>query len=151
MLNNKLKERVCNHWNNNPMDYDQVNVKIGSKEYYKQINNQFYDTCYFGQTKGEPLFSRLIDYKKLKGKKVLEVGCGAGTIAVEFAKAYTKKQTKKMFLKFKKIKFETFGVKNEVFIIPFLRKLLCKLPNFIPNFFLEKLSLGWYLFIKVRK
>ena len=32
------------------------------------------------------MFSKIVDYSFLKGKKVLEIGCGAGTMATEFAK-----------------------------------------------------------------
>lgn len=67
------------------------------------------------------------------------------------AKAYSRKKSKKMFKKFNHSKFKIYGLKNELFVIPFLRKLCYKLPNSIPNLFLTNLRLGWYLFIKLKK
>ncbi len=274
-----LKQKVRKHWNENPMDYDTVHAPLGSKEYYNQINQQFYEVCYFGQDKGQPIFSKIINYSKLKGKKVLEIGCGSGTIArqlaasgaiftavdltpqaiantkkqLEFAhlkadvreadaenlpfkdetfdfvwswgvihhtpdtpkaaseiyrvlkkggqasimiyhknslfyygavmffrgiiqgrlfkmsaqkllnlytdhghkggtplaKCYTKRQARKMFNKFSDIRFSVYGLKNEVYVIPFLRPLCYKLPNFIPNSILR--FFGWYLMIRAKK
>lgn len=277
-----LKNKVKDHWNSNPMDYDNIDVKQFSKEYYRQINQQFYKICYFGHKKGEPMFSKIVNYSSLKGKKVLEIGCGAGTMSTEFAKhgaivtaidltetaikntknqfkfanvkgkimqadaenlpfkdesfdyvwswgvihhtpdtrkcsseiyrvlkkggraqvmlyhknsifnyllvigirgilqgklfkhgskkllnmytdhshiggvplakCYSKKEVRNnLFKEFNKFNFKVYGVKNEVFFIPLFRKYLHKLPNSIPSFFLEKLGLGWYLLINMKK
>ncbi len=281
MNDEKIKKKVREHWNKNPMDYDKIKAKCGSKNYYNQIEKQFRKVCYFGQDSKKPIFHKLIPYKKLKDKEVLVIGCGAGSISKEFAKqgasitaidltpiavkntkkqltnyklngkvleadaenlpfkdnsfdfvwswgvihhtpntkkaadeiyrvlkkdgqarimiyhknsifyyflvqfcrgilqgqylkwspqkilnkytdhsdkggtplgkAYTKKQSKKLFSKFKKIKFKTYGVKDEIFFIPVIKKILHSLPDFIPSFFLETLGLGWYLFVKVKK
>jgi 2-polyprenyl-3-methyl-5-hydroxy-6-metoxy-1,4-benzoquinol methylase len=277
--NIELKNKVREHWNNNPMDYDKINAEKYSKAYYDAINVQFRSVAYFGQKKGAPFFSNLIDYSSIKNKQVLVVGCGAGTISTELAKhgakltaidlteeavkntknqmklngcngtilqadaeqlpfedetfdfvwswgvihhtpntqkaadqifrvlkkggksqimiyhknsifqyllvyfirgviqgrlfkvgkdkllnmytdhshlggtplakSYTKKEAKKLFKKFKKIEFKVYGVKDELFFVPGIKKLLHKLPNFIPNSILR--FWGWFLFVELDK
>ena len=67
------------------------------------------------------------------------------------AKCYSKNESKKLFKEFNNIKFSTYGVRDEVYILPSLRKFCYKLPDAIPSFILETLGLGWYLFMKMKK
>ena len=46
--------------------------------YLEKIDENFYADAYFAQKRGAPLFSALMPVNWLKGKKVLEVGCGLG-------------------------------------------------------------------------
>lgn len=81
-----LKEEVRDCWNNNPADYHARDLfKEDDKKFYEYIDEQFLKIHYFGQ-KDNVVLSSLIDYNSLKGKKVLEIGCGAGSICAEFAK-----------------------------------------------------------------
>ena len=80
-------------WSSNPMTYDwegDREVKEGTKEWYKQIDDEFWDLSKSFAHKEYPNvlpFSDLIDYSSLSGKKVLEIGCGAGSIAQKLAEA----------------------------------------------------------------
>ena len=276
-----LKDQVREHWNRHPMDYDEVDALPGSKDFFRQVNSQFADVCYFGQKKGRPIMSDLVDYDSLKGKKVLIVGCGMGTVSTEFArhgaivtaidltptavkntkkqmklqgvkgkvlvadaenlpfadgsfdfvwswgvihhtpdtakaaneihrvlrkggkafvmiyhknslfyyghvvlfrgilqgrlsrmgarkllnaytdhsdkggtplaKCYSKREAQKLFSRFERVSTETYGVRNELYAVPFLRKYLYHLPDALPDFFLHTLGLGWYLCARLRK
>lgn len=90
---------------------------------------------------------------KNKRKNLLNKYTDHSTVGgTPLAKCYTKKEAKRLFSKFKKIKFETYGVKNEVTFIPLFREKLHKLiPDWFFNLILSKLNLGWYLFIKLKK
>jgi 2-polyprenyl-3-methyl-5-hydroxy-6-metoxy-1,4-benzoquinol methylase len=80
-------------WNSNPMTYDwegDREVKEGTLDWYKQIDEEFWDISktFAHQKYPNALpFSDLIDYASLSGKKVLEIGCGAGSIAQVLAEA----------------------------------------------------------------
>lgn len=85
----KLQERVREWWTSNPMTYDwdkTVKSSQGTREFFDEIDNRFYNASFFAQENGAELFSKLIDYKALAGKKVLEIGCGAGAITARLAK-----------------------------------------------------------------
>ncbi len=56
------------------------------REYFHKIDQNFYSSAYHAHEPGRPLFSKLIDYDVLNGKTVLEIGCGLGAIAAQFAR-----------------------------------------------------------------
>ena len=58
-----LKNKVKEHWNNNPMDYDNIKSKKYSKEYYDEINKQFRNVHFFAQKKKK---KNIFKKKKLK-------------------------------------------------------------------------------------
>jgi len=80
-------------WNSNPMTYDwdgNREVKEGTLDWYNQIDEEFWDISKSFAHQDYPNslpFSDLIDYPSLSGKKVLEIGCGAGSIAQVIAEA----------------------------------------------------------------
>lgn len=74
-----LQERSKHWWDQNPMSYDwhkNVAEAEGTVEFFNEIDRRFFEASpYF---KGIRPFDRLINFDRLKGKKVLEVGCGLG-------------------------------------------------------------------------
>lgn len=73
------------HGNTTYVDADGVTrVSIGSKEFFENADATFYRW-------NEPLhspdghFARLFDYPSFRGKRVLEVGCGMGCMAMNWA------------------------------------------------------------------
>lgn len=54
-----------------------------TREWFEEIDRRLFDpvTSFFAQGRNEKPFSRLIPYSNLKGKEVLEVGCGSGAHA----------------------------------------------------------------------
>lgn len=84
-----LQAEVQEWWEANPMTYDWRNTishREGTREFYEEIDQRFWDAAWFAQRSGEQPFSLLIDYPQLKGKRVLEVGCGAGSISAQLVK-----------------------------------------------------------------
>lgn len=61
-----------------------------ARQYFRRIDEEFYDAAWFAQAPGAPLYSNLIDYRLLAGKSVLEVGCGLGAISAELARQSAK-------------------------------------------------------------
>lgn len=69
-------------WNRNPMSYDwhgTLPFPEGSKEFFEEIDARFFGSSPFYQ--GAVPFERLIPFDSLKGKSVLEIGCGLGSHA----------------------------------------------------------------------
>lgn len=67
-------------WSHNPMTYDWHGTnaaKDGTPEFFREIDRRFFTASPFFV--GTPPFSDLIPYPKLKGKRVLEIGCGQGS------------------------------------------------------------------------
>ena len=77
-------KNVRDFWNKNPMNYDWENehtdVKEGTKEFYKRIDKKFLEESDFLEKNHRP-FGKIIPLSRLKDKKVLEVGCGMGTVS----------------------------------------------------------------------
>jgi ubiquinone/menaquinone biosynthesis C-methylase UbiE len=91
--NEKNQKEVQNWWEQNPMTYDWEELRDeqeGTKEWFKKVDNEFWEIsktfAHPNWPKDAP-FSSLIDFQNLKGKKVLEIGCGTGAHAALFANA----------------------------------------------------------------
>ena len=75
-------------WSRNPMSYDwhkTVTAPEGTREFFEEIDYRFFNASPFYE--GERPFARLIPFERLKGKRVLEIGCGLGSHAQLFAEA----------------------------------------------------------------
>ena len=69
-------------WNRNPMSYDwhgTLPFPEGSKDFFEAVDARFFRSSPFYQ--GTVPFERLIPFDSLKGKPVLEIGCGLGSHA----------------------------------------------------------------------
>lgn len=85
---NKLQQQIQEWWNLNPMTYDwkkTLKVPEETREFFAEIDKRFFDAAFFAHQKMDTPFSKLIDYKALRGKQVLEIGCGTGALAAIFA------------------------------------------------------------------
>lgn len=74
-----LQERSKLWWDENPMSYDwhkTIAPPEGSPGFYNEIDARFFSSSSFYG--GEQPFGRLIPFQALKGKRVLEIGCGTG-------------------------------------------------------------------------
>jgi SAM-dependent methyltransferase len=63
------------------MTYDwqgTIAAEQGSPEYLVEVERRFLSECWFAQSEGGRAFSGLIDFDSLRGKDVLEIGCGTG-------------------------------------------------------------------------
>lgn len=109
------KVKVKDWWNSHPMDYS-VTFPRETKEFFNEIDRKFLKSHYFGQD-SSPVLSKLIDYRKLCGKKVLEIGCGLGTMCREFASHGNKVTAIDLTdsaVELTKKRLEIFGLKGNV-------------------------------------
>lgn len=84
---------VQNWWAENPMtystthgdnEYDGKMLEPGTKEFYERLDQEFYSWNH--PLHVESRFDKIFPYKKFEGKKVLEIGCGQGTMASNWSK-----------------------------------------------------------------
>jgi SAM-dependent methyltransferase len=57
-----------------------------ARAFFAWIDRELHRAAWFAQANDAPLFSGLIDYASLRGRLVLEVGCGLGAISAELAR-----------------------------------------------------------------
>jgi len=89
-------DQVGDWWASNPMTYgnvhgdgeylgDEQSYELGTREMFTKIDETFY--AWNKPLHTEKPFGKIFPYEKYKGKKVLEVGCGLGTMSMNWAKA----------------------------------------------------------------
>jgi ubiquinone/menaquinone biosynthesis C-methylase UbiE len=69
---------VRDYWNHHIHDLDITRHPVGSPEFFADLDQYHFEKLHH--------LPRLIDFNGYRGKRVLEVGCGAGTDLVLFAK-----------------------------------------------------------------
>jgi 2-polyprenyl-3-methyl-5-hydroxy-6-metoxy-1,4-benzoquinol methylase len=75
-------------WNKHPMSYDWHGTNPapeGTAEFYDEMDRRFFNASPF--YRGARPFERCIPFDELKGKRVLEIGCGLGAHSQLFAEA----------------------------------------------------------------
>lgn len=70
---------VYSFWNNRPCNVRHSSKSPDTLEYFDEVANKRY--------RAEPHILSFMNLKNIKGKRVLELGCGLGTDAIQFAKA----------------------------------------------------------------
>jgi len=92
MLDNSKKD-IKNWWAQNPMTYGETHgqtsykegaFEMGTKEFFDRIDQEFYS--WNKPLHNQKPFDQLFPYDLYKGKKVLEIGCGLGTMLMNWAK-----------------------------------------------------------------
>ena len=86
---NNLQADIQKWWETNPMTYDwkmTVPYEEGSLEFYQEIDRRFWSAAWFAHKSGADPFGRLIHYARLRGSRVLEIGCGSGAISAQLAR-----------------------------------------------------------------
>ena len=84
-----LQIDIKSWWETNPMTYDwrkTLSCEEATPDFYQEIDRRFFTAAWFAHRPGEEPFSRLIEYPRLRGKRVLEIGCGVGAITAQLAK-----------------------------------------------------------------
>ena len=70
---------VKDYWNKWPCNKKNSLSEVGTKKYFEDIEREKYSV--------EPHIHDFAEFKKWKGKRVLEIGCGIGTDTINFARS----------------------------------------------------------------
>ena len=106
MNNETLKDLVKDYWNNQPCNIRHSEKTFGTKEYFDEVEKRKYFV--------EPHIPRFANFSKWKNRKVLEIGCGIGTDAINFARAgafYTGVELSNTSLDIAKMRFKVYNLK----------------------------------------
>lgn len=104
-----LENQIRTYWNSQPCNLKHSFQPVGSKEYFEEVRNKKYHV--------EPHILEFADFGKWKGRRVLEIGCGIGTDAIEFAKAgadYVGIDISDASLAIAKKRFEVYNVNGKL-------------------------------------
>lgn len=102
-------EQVKNFWNSRPCNLRHSQHAVGTKEYFDEVEARRYRV--------EPHSAVFADFSSWRGKRVLEVGCGIGTDAVNFARHgadYTGVDLSEESLKICRQRFDLYGLQGNL-------------------------------------
>ena len=103
-------EEVKTFWDARPCNIKHSEKEIGTKEYFDEVETK--------KLRVEPHIIEFSDFSAWKDKKVLEIGCGIGTAAINFARhgaIYTGFELSEKSLELTKKRFEVYGFEGGFF------------------------------------
>jgi ubiquinone/menaquinone biosynthesis C-methylase UbiE len=101
--NQATKEVIKSWWAGSPMTYGSVHgesyyeaqdgskkvLELGTREFFEQVDRTFYSWNL--PLHSEPdYFSKIFPYERFQDRKVLEIGCGMGTMAMNWARHHAR-------------------------------------------------------------
>lgn len=104
-MTNPQIEDVKQYWNARPCNIRHSQKEVGTREYFDEVEARKYFV--------EPHIPAFAEFEKWRGKKVLEIGCGIGTDAVNFARHgadYTAVELSIESLRVAQKRFDVFGL-----------------------------------------
>lgn len=104
-MSSELLEEVRDYWNRRPCNIKHSKSPIGTKEYFDEVEARRYAN--------EPHNFIFPEFERWRGKRVLEIGCGIGTDATNFARAgafYTGVDLSAESIKLAEQRFDVFGL-----------------------------------------
>jgi ubiquinone/menaquinone biosynthesis C-methylase UbiE len=120
----KEKKDIQSWWADKPMTYGETHGKttyingeqeLGSREFFERVDQEFYSW-------NKPLhqqrpFDRIFPYDTYKNKKILEIGCGMGTMSSNWARnggIVTAVDLNPVAIKQTTNRFKLFGLNGEI-------------------------------------
>ena len=104
-------EAVQAYWDARPCNIRHSPKPVGSREYFDEVEGRKHFV--------EPHIPGFAQFERWAGKRVLEVGCGIGTAAVNFARCgadYTGLELSKASLELTGKRFEVYGLKGRLIL-----------------------------------
>ena len=104
-------EEVKRFWNDRPCNIKHSSKEIGTKEYFNEVERKKFFV--------EPHILKFTEFPQWKNKKVLEVGCGLGTVGINFAlngADYTGVELSKESLEIAKKRFEVYNQSGKFYL-----------------------------------
>lgn len=98
---------VQSYWDRRPCNIRHSTREVGTADYFNDVETRKYFV--------EPHIPGFAQFERWRGKRVLEVGCGIGTDAVNFARAgalYTGVELSSVSLDLARRRFDVFGLKG---------------------------------------
>lgn len=105
MENSPTIEDVRDYWNRRPCNVRHSDLPLATREYFDAVEARKYFV--------EPHIPGFADFGKWQGKRVLEIGCGIGTDAINFARkgaSYVGVELSDASLELARKRFEVFGL-----------------------------------------
>lgn len=102
-------DQVAAYWNRRPCNIRHSRKEVGSRAYFDDVEERKYFV--------EPHIPGFALFDRWAGKRVLEVGCGMGTDAINFARAgadYSAIDLSDVSLELARKRFEVFGLKGHL-------------------------------------
>ena len=107
-----IEQEIKDYWNRQPCNVKHGTSSVGTKEFFEEVTAKRY--------KAEPHNLDFPQFHQYRGKRVLEIGCGIGTDAEQFAKNgahYVGIDLSDESLELSKKRFEVFGLEGEFYNI----------------------------------
>ena len=104
-------EEVKKFWNDRPCNIKHSSKELGTIEYFDEVELKKF--------RAEPHILKFTEFPQWKNKKVLEVGCGLGTVGINFAlnsAYYTGVELSKESLEIAKKRFEVYNQSGKFYL-----------------------------------